>query len=455
MTQKALSRRTLLRGLGTAVALPVLDAMTPALAAPAARAAAESPLRMVFAYVPNGVIMEHWTPAATGTRFAFPEILQPLEPLRHKLNILTGLTHNTGRALGDGPGDHARAASTFLTGIHPRKTAGADISLGISVDQAAAQALGSRTRFASLELGLEMGRLAGNCDSGYSCAYSNSISWRSATTPNPPEVNPRLVFERLFGDYDPTESAASRAKRSRYNKSILDFVAEDTASLKRELGATDRRKLDEYLTAVREVEARITQAEKSAAGEMSLSAVAPGFEKPAGMPVEFAEHARIMFDLMTIAMRTDLTRVMTIMLAREGSNRPYREIGISDGHHNLTHHKNNAEWIEKIRRINRYHVECFAKFLAKLDSIEDGGGSLLDHSMIVYGSGLADGNRHTHHDLPVVVAGGAKGKMKTGRHIQYPSFTPMTNLFMTMLEYMEVRTDTIGDAFGRLHHLDV
>ncbi len=454
MTRKHLSRRTLLRGLGTSVALPWLDAMTPAFATPA-KANGLAPTRMMFAYVPNGIIMQDWTPDATGPNYDFKRVMKPLEPLRQKINVITGLTHNTGRALGDGPGDHARAASTFLTGIHPKKTSGADISLDVSVDQVAARSIGSKTRFASLELGLEMGRLAGNCDSGYSCAYSNSISWRGPNTPNPPEVNPRAVFERLFGDLDPTETEAARARRKLYDRSVLDFVLEDARSLQTSLGATDKRKLDEYLTAIREIETRIANAEKLAASTVDLSTLAPGFEKPAGIPVDFQEHSRVMFDMMTIAMQADLTRVISIMLAREGSNRPYREIGIPDGHHNLTHHKGNPEWIEKIRGINEYHVRAFAAFLGRLDSVQDGDGSLLDHSMIVYGSGISDGNKHTHHDLPVILAGGGNGKLRTGRHLRYPHYTPMTNLYVTMLEHMGIPASTLGDANGRLNHLDV
>ncbi len=429
--------------------MPLLDAMTPA----ARTGAAEVPLRMLFCYVPNGIIMEDWTPKATGAGFAFPRIMKPLEPLREKITVLTGLTHNTGRALGDGPGDHARAASTFLTGVHPKKTFGADISLGMSADQVAAQAFASKTRFASIELGLELGRLAGNCDSGYSCAYSNSISWRSPTTPNPPEVNPRQVFERLFGNFDPSETAESRAKRERYNKSILDFVLEDTQSLKKDLGPTDKRKLDEYMTSIREVEARIANSEKLAKNDQALSLLTPGYEKPMGIPVDYAEHAKIMFDLMTIAMQADVTRVMTLMMAREGSNRSYREIGVGDGHHGLTHHRMNQEWIEKIKKINEYHVLQFSFFLKKLDSIKEGDGTMLDHSMIAYGSGLADGNRHTHHDLPMLIAGKASGKLRTGRHVQYPSFTPLTNLYLAMLDHMDVAAGALGDSTGPLGQL--
>lgn len=452
VTRKHLSRRTLLRGLGTAIALPALDAMTPAFAAPA-RVAQQSPTRAMFMYVPNGVIMEEWTPKTGGKAYEFSSVLKPLEPFRDKLNVLTGLTHNTGRALGDGPGDHARAASSFLTGVHPKKTAAPDISLGVSVDQIAAQQIGNRTRIPSLELTLEAGRQAGNCDSGYSCAYSNNISWRSATTPNPPETNPRVIFERLFGTGDPTETAAVRAKRERYNKSILDFVMEDTQALKSELGGSDKKKLDEYLTAVREIETRISNAEKLASNSVDLSVLSPGFQKPMGIPVDYAEHAKLVFDLMILGVQSDQTRIMTLMLAREGSNRAYREIGVSESHHGLTHHKGNAEHIEKIRQINKYHIEQLAYLLKRLDSIQEGDGTLLDHSMIVYGSGLSDGNKHTHHDLPVVMAGSGKRQIRTGRHVMYPYETPMSNMFVTMLEIMGVRTEGMGDATGRLNHL--
>jgi hypothetical protein len=451
---KHLSRRTLLRGLGTAIALPALDSMVPAMAA--GRLASRPPTRMVFCYVPNGIIMEDWTPDTSGPSYTFKSVMKPLEPLRDKISVLTGLTHNTGRALGDGPGDHARAASTFLTGVHPKKTAAADISLGKSVDQYAAEAIGRKTRIASLELTLEPGRQAGNCDSGYSCAYSNNISWRSANTPNPPETNPRVIFERMFGGVDPSETASARAKRERYDKSILDFVLEEARALQANLGPTDKRKLDEYLTAVREIEERIAAAEKENRASANLAELAPGFEKPQGIPVNYAEHAHLMFDLMALAMRADVTRIFTLMLAREGSNRAYKEIGVPDGHHGLTHHKGNAEWIDKIRKINTYHVEQFAWFLNKLDSISDNGGSLLDHSMVVYGSGLSDGNRHTHHDLPVVLGGKGNGRITSaGRHLLYPRETPMANLFLTMLDNLDVPTGQLGDSTGELNHIRV
>jgi hypothetical protein len=441
---KHLARRSFLRGMGATIALPFLDAMTPAFTA-GRIGATNAVRRMAYVYVPNGIIMKDWTPAAEGTAFEFPRILKPLEKCRKDLMVLSGLTHNTGRALGDGPGDHARAASSFLTGIHPKKTAGADISLGVSVDQIAAQKIGGATRFASLELGCEDGRLVGNCDSGYSCAYSNSISWRTSTTPMPPEVNPRAVFERLFGDA--TETPDVRAKRLAYNKSILDFVLDDTQRLKGDLGKTDRRKLDEYLDAVREIERRIEMAEHDS------KQFTPTIEKPAGVPVEFADHVRLMFDLMTLAFQADLTRVSTFMICREGSTRTYREIGVSDAHHPLTHHRNNPEWIEKVTKINCFHLEQFAYFVNKLKTTTDGDGTLLDRMMVVYGSGLADGNQHTHNDLPVVLAGAGSGALRPGRHVRYPKETPMTNLYVAMLDHMGVTPEHIGDSTGELQHL--
>jgi len=444
ITGKHIARRSFLRGVGTAIALPFLDAMTPAFAANRI-GSANTPRRMAFVYVPNGIIMKDWTPAAEGSAFDFSRILKPLEPQRRDLMVLSGLTQNTGRALGDGPGDHARAAASFLTGIHPKKTAGADISLGVSVDQIAAQKVGSATRFASLELGCEDGRLVGNCDSGYSCAYSNSISWRTSTTPLPPEVNPRAVFERLFGDA--SETPEVRAKRLAYNKSILDFVLDDTQKLKGDLGRTDRRKLDEYLDAVREIERRIEQAEHD------HTQFTPTIEKPSGVPVEFADHVHLMFDLMTLAFQADLTRISTFMICREGSTRTYREIGVSDSHHPLTHHRNNPEWIEKVTKINCFHLEQFAYFINKLKSTPDGDGTLLDRMMVVYGSGLSDGNQHTHNELPVVLAGAGNGALRPGRHMRYPKETPMNNLYVAMLDHMGVPPEKIGDSTGELEHL--
>jgi hypothetical protein len=444
ITRKSLSRRSILRGLGAAIALPMLDAMTPALSA-AARITGDAPRRMAYIYVPNGIIMDQFTPLAN---FEFPRLLKPLAAYREDVMVLSGLTLNGGRALGDGAGDHARAASSFLTSAHPVKTAGADIKVGVSVDQMAAQAVGDQTKFPSLELTCEDGRLVGNCDSGYSCAYSNSISWRTPSTPNPAEINPRAVFERLFGDaeLDP----ATRAKRALYSKSILDFVSDDTQRLQGKLGSTDRRKLDEYLTSVREIEQRIAKAEKD-----SANLPAPSIERPAGVPVDFAEHARLMFDLMVAAFQTDMTRIATFMIGREGSGRAYREIGISDSHHPLTHHRNNPEMVEKVTQINQYHLEQFSYFLGKLKATKDGDGTLLDHSMIVYGSGLSDGNRHQHDHLPVLLAGRGGGSIKPGRHVVYPQETPMANLYVAMLDRMNVKRESFGDSKAELDQLDL
>ncbi len=445
---KSLNRRTFLRGAaGAAIGLPFLDAMRPAFGA-AARSSGAAPIRMAFTYVPNGIIMNNWTPATDGAGFELTPILEPIAAYKNKSLLMTGLSQVNGRALGDGPGDHARAASTFLTGVHPRKTAGADIKVGISADQVAAQAIGAKTRFSSLELGIEHGRIVGNCDSGYSCAYSNSISWRTESLPNPPEVNPRLVFERLFGNADFSEPADVRARRERQRKSILDYVREDAASLQGNLGSSDRRKLDEYLTSVREIEKRIQMAEKSA-----TQTVQPDFEKPNGIPVEFTDHVRLMFDLMVVAFQTDATRVATFMMGREGSNQTYRSIGVPDAHHGISHHKGDAEKIEKLAKINRHHMEQYAYFLSRLASIKEGDGTLLDNCMLVYGSGLADGNRHTHHDLPLLFTGSGQGAFRTGRHIKYASETPLTNLFLAMLDRMGVKSETLGDSKGRLDYL--
>ena len=393
--------------------------------------------------------MRNWTPAANGRTFAFPKILEPLAPLQDDLLVLTGLMDHNAMALGDGPGDHARASASFLTGVHPKKTAGSDVSTGISVDQVAARKVGVATRLASLELGCEDGHLAGNCDSGYSCAYVNSISWRTPTVPNPPEMNPRSVFERLFGSDEDAGDPAARARNARLDQSILDMVSDDTKRLEGGLGSTDRRKLDEYLTAIREVERQVQMAEKQAA-ENKLAT--PSMAKPEGIPLEFAEHAQLMFNLMTLALQTDITRIGTFMLAREGSNRAYREIGVPEGHHGLSHHRNDPVLMDKVAKINRYHMEQFAYFLRKLKSTRDGDGSLLDHTMIVYGSGISDGNRHNHDDLPVLLAGGSR-VFRTGRHVKFTQDTPVSNLYLSMLDAMNVPTEKLGDSQGRLNYL--
>ena len=440
----------LLRGLGTAIALPLLDSMSPAFAAPS-KGAAAAPCRMSFVYVPNGIIMKDWTPVASGSAYELTPVLQPLAKFKDRMLVFSGLAHKNGRALGDGPGDHARAGATFLTGVHPKKTEGADIKNGISVDQVAAQSIGHLSKFPSLELTLEGGGMVGNCDSGYSCAYSNSISWRNEASPLAPEVNPRAVFERLFGDgefYD----RDTRIKMSRQDRSILDFVRNDAAALQRDLGKSDQRKMDEYLYSIREIERRIQTAEKQTL-DGNDSQANPTMPKPAGIPVTFEEHAKLMFDLQVVAFQTDMTRVITCMMGREGSNRTYRSIGVSEAHHGLSHHMNNVEKIEKISKINQHHAELFAYFIQKLAETPDGDGTLLDHSMIVYGSGLSDGNQHLHHDLPVALIGGGNGSLKGGRHVAYPMETPMTNLYLAMLDRMGVKPETLGDSNGRVEHL--
>ena len=444
--RKCLNRRLFLQGAGVAVALPYLDAMAPAFAA-SRRLAGDAPTRLAFVYVPNGVIQEAWTPASDGEDFDFTRILKPLESNREDLLILSGLTHNNGRALGDGAGDHARAASSFLTGIHPKKTSGADIQLGISVDQVAANAIGTETRFASLELGIEPGRLAGNCDSGYSCAYSNSISWRGEKTPNPPEIDPSQVFQRMFGYTEAPIDAAERAKRDARQRSVLDFVLGDARRLKNSLGPTDRQKLDEYLTSVRDVEKRIAASEERDEGPV------PDMARPLGIPANYADHARLMFDLMALALQTNMTRVATFMMGREGSNLTYPDIEVKRAHHGMTHHLGDPSKIEDITKVNTYHIEQFAHFVNRLGSIQDGESRLLDNMMVVYGSGIGDGNRHTHHDLPVLLAGGGRGTLHPGRHVRYPVETPMNNLYLSLLDRVGVRTEQLGDGTGTLDHL--
>lgn len=447
VTRKALSRRTLLRGFGTAVALPFLDSMTPALAAPGTNPAAPVN-RMAFLYVPNGIIMKDWTPKADGKDFEFTRTLKPVEPFREKLLVLSGLDHYNGQSLGDGAGDHARAGATWLTGMHPKKTEGADIFAGVSADQVAAKEIGKLTTFPSLELGLEDNRMVGGCDSGYSCAYSNTICWSSPTTPLPPEINPRAVFERLFGDGETTDPAA-RALQARQDRSILDFVREDAARLGNNLGASDRRKLTEYLDSVREIERRIGKIEARNAESANL----PTIDRPAGIPPTFEEHIELMFDLMTVAFQADLTRVITLMIGREGGNRTYRSIGVPDAHHGLSHHFNDPSKIDRLQKIDQHHVEMLSLFLKKLGEAKDGEGSLLDHSMVVYGSSLSDGNRHDHLDLPTLFAGGAVGRVRGGRHIRYKKGTPMTNLFVSMLDMAGVRTEKLGDSTGKVEYL--
>jgi len=443
ITRKALARRTFLRGMGTAVALPFLDAMIPAFA----KATGKPPVRLAFVYVPNGIMMDGWNPDYEGKLADLPRILKPLEPYKQDITLLGNLTHNTGRALLDGAGDHGRCCGSYLTGIQVKKTT-TDIKAGVSMDQIVAKQIGGQTRFASLELGLEDARQSGDCDSGYSCAYTNNLAWRSETQPLPPILDPRALFERLFGD-GVALSPEARERQAKYRRSILDFVADDTRKLETGLGPTDKRKLDEYLSSIREVERQLEKAEKDNAQ------IDPHMEKPYGTPADFAEHFKLMTDMMTIAFQADLTRVVTFLVTHEGTSRAYREIGISDGHHPLTHHQNRAEYIEKVRLINSYHMKQFAGWIEKLTSLKEADGKLLDNLMIVYGAGLSDGNRHLHEDLPTLIAGRGGNFIKSGRRIVYRRETPMCNLFLTLMERMGVRMEHFGDATGNLEGLDL
>ncbi len=438
------SRRTFLRGLGTAMALPMLEGILPtgALAQTGAKAARAN--RMAFLFVPNGVNMAEWTPAAEGA-LEISGTLAPLQNVKNKVSVLTGLAQHNAFALGDGGGDHARSAATWLTGCHPRKTDGADIKAGISVDQLAAMKVGKRTPFESLELGCERGAMAGNCDTGYSCAYSSSISWRGESTPNAHEIDPRAVFERLFGNSDPSETAESRMRRQGLKRSILDFVLEDANKLKRQLGVKDQSKLDEYFTGVREIEDRLARVEKINA-DPSLAA-----KIPTGVPGEMGEHARLMADMMVLAFQADLTRICTFMLANDGSNRNYKEIGVPEGHHDMSHHGGDKHKLDQVAKINKYHMQQVAYFLEKMDSIREAdGNTLLDNSMIVYGAGIGDGDRHNHDDLPILLAGGGAGTLKQGKHIKFAANTPLNNLYLSLLDRMGVHAETIGDSTGRL-----
>ena len=446
MTRKSLSRRTLLRGAGTAVALPFLDAMTPALTAATAR-----PVRMAFVYVPNGIDMRHWNPSYEGPLQELPRILKPMEPFKQDMTLLSNLTHNGGRALLDGAGDHGRCCGGYLAGVQPRKTM-VDIKAGISCDQIVANDIGRQTRFPSLEVGLEDARQAGDCDSGYSCAYTNNLAWRGDAQPLPPLLDPRALFERLFGN-GANLTPEQKTLQTKQRRSILDFVTGDTKALQANLGPTDKRKLDEYLSSIRDIERQLAKAEHDNAQ------VNPGMDKPYGVPADFAEHFKLMTDMMTVAFQADLTRVMTFLVSREGSSRAYREIGIADGHHPLTHHQNKPEMMEKVAQINVYQITQFAAWMEKLKSIREGDGTLLDNAMIVYGAGLSDGNRHTHEDLPTIMVGrggkGLNGGIKTGRRIVYRKETPMSNLFLTMMDRMGTKVEHFGDATGRIEGLDL
>lgn len=439
---KLLSRRTVLKGLGASIALPWLEAMGP-FTGWASQAPNRVPVRMAFVYVPNGKNMADWTPSAEGADFTLPRILEPLSEVREYVSVLTGLTADKARPNGDGPGDHARAMAAFLTGAQPRKTDGTDIRAGISVDQVAAARIGSQTRLPSLEIGVDPSAMAGNCDSGYSCVYSSTISWRSATTPVPKINNPRLIFERLFS----TGNDADRARRERNRRSILDFAREDAASLQNDLGANDRRRLDEYLTSIRDIEERIERAARLPEPPR------PNMPQPTGIPQGYQEHVRLLCDLLVLAFQADITRVSTFVFANEGSNRPYPFIDVREGHHDLSHHGNDRARMQKIATINRFHVSQLAYMLNRMKNIREGNGTLLDNCMLCYGSGNSDGNRHNHDDLPILLVGRGSGTIRSGRHLRYRQNTPLNNLWLSMLDRMGTSVEQLGDSTGRLRNL--
>lgn len=444
-----LPRRTFLKGVGTLMALPILESVSPLAATgiEGGPASAVAPKRVGFVYVPNGANMADWTPQKLGTGFDLPMILEPLASVQSELCVFSGLTHDKARPNGDGAGDHARASAAFLTGAQPRKTSGVDIHVGVSVDQVIGNKVGDRTPFRTLELGIDRGQSSGNCDSGYSCAYQYNIAWRTPTSPVPPETSPRQAFDRLFSNGTPTDSEELRQRRQNYRKSILDFVMEDARALNPKLGRSDQRKLDEYLSSVRDLERRIEFTEK-------ISTELTG-KRPSGEPHDFKEHVRLMYDLMLLAFQTDSTRVASFIVAHDGSNRAYPFIGVNDGHHEISHHGNDPEKKAKIAKINRFHVEQFAYFLERMRSTREGDGSLLDNCTIVYGSGIADGNSHAHNNLPVLVAGRGGGTLTPGRHVVFPKETPMTNLYLSMMESMGVQADRFGDSTGKLGQLTV
>lgn len=445
MRNKTLSRRTVLRGLSVSLALPCLEVMGPVVRA--SRQPLATPLRMMFFSIPNGAHMPAWTPEATGVDYALSPILQPLAKHRDSVSVLSGLALDGAHAHGDGAGDHARSGASFLTGAHPRKTDGADIRNGISVDQVAAQAIGKQTRFASLELGLEGSAQAGNCDSGYSCAYSSNLAWRSETSPLAKEIDPAAVFDRLFGAPDASGGAArDRSAKWAKRKSILDFVLEDAKQLQGKLGNADKQKLDEYLYSVRDVESRMVQADKLKIGEDGV----PNYPRPAGVPRQWETHCRLMMDMITLAIRSDSTRVLSFMLANEGSNRGYPDIGAPEGHHDLSHHGKSPEKQTKVEKINVHHMTQFAYLIDSLSQIREGEGSLLDQCMIMYGSGISDGDRHNHDELPIILVGKAGGAIPQGLHRKYAKGTPLCNLYVWMLNRMGVATSSFGDSQGEL-----
>ena len=447
------SRRAFLRGLGSCVALPALESLTPAsraIAGPGlgpATTASGMPMRLAFVAFPNGSNYERWKPKGEGRDLVLNETFAPMEGLKDKFQVVSGLVHDAANDWGDGPGDHARSGATFLTGCHAWKTLGAKLQLGISVDQVAARQVGHLTRLDSLQFGTEASRLYGSCDTGYACAYQYNLSWASETLPLPPEPNPRIIFERLFGGGPAAEREAILRTRIGRRKSVLDFVLEDARSLGKALGRNDRAKVDEYLTGVRKVEEQIQKNEKF---HLPASEIA----EPQGIPEDHGRHLTLMYDLLALAFQTDSTRVASFPVAPEGSNRPFPDLGISEGHHYLTHHAGSQEKRLKVAKIERWYMEQFACFVKKLDAMhEPDGTTVLDNSMIVYGCAIGDGNRHNHDELPIVLAGRGGGTLRPGQHLNLRTPTPTTNLYMAMLDRMGVKAERVGDSTGRLEEI--
>jgi Protein of unknown function (DUF1552) len=434
ITKKHLSRRTMLRGVGAAVALPLLDSMLPA-----QTPLAKPTVRLGFVYLPHGAIMNQWTPASEGAGFEFSPILKPLEPLRDYVNVISGLGHKAA----DTTAVHSLSPTTWLSGVRPKPTQGVDAFAGVTADQIAAQQIGQDSLLPSLELATEdNSALIGACDRDYGCIYMNTLSWRTPTTPLPMEINPRKVFERLFGSGG---SAEERAARIREDRSILDQITADAGALQKTLGAKDRAMVGDYLESVREIERRIQKA-----GQQQLDSYSELPEAPVGIPYAFEEHINLMYDLLALAYQTNVTRVFTFMVAREESNKTYPQIGVHDGHHATSHHQNKPEKIEKLVKIQQYHIGLFARFLDKLKSTPDGDGSLLDHSVLLYGSNMSNSNVHNHFPLPNLLVGGGAGTLKGGRHLRYEDHTPMTNLLMSAMDKAGIRQQTLGDSTGRL-----
>jgi len=427
---------------GTAVALPLLDAMIPAFAP----AATTTPVRRFgVVYHPNGVIYDKWLPTGAGSNFELSPTLKALEPFKDKLIVVTGLSSDPAEPLGDGGGDHSRACGSYLTGVHVKKSDSL-LENAVSMDQIAAKAFENDTQLSSLQMTSDENSLLGSCDLGYSCAYSSTVSWLTPTLPLMAENNPRVLFERMFGASDSTD-ARVRAARLKQDRSLLDSVNDRVGQLQRKLGTADNRKMDDYLTALRDVERRIQKAEEQSSKEL------PDVPQPAGIPDGFVDHVRLLYDLQLLAYQSDLTRVITFMYGREQTGRPYPQIGVPEGHHPLTHHQNDPVKMEKCTRIQRHHIELFTEYLVKLRNTPDGDGSLLDHVILLFGSGISNSDRHTHGPLPTFVVGGGSGTLKGGRHLIYPEHTPLTNLQLTLLNKLGVPAETLGDSNGQFKEL--